>query len=318
MHYFRPRKAVRRIAETTWKYFAHHLRLTSYFFGKRDPDEESSLIGWNYFANQQPRVKDGGFRRVPATDHIALPREMRATVAVDDRGEPIDEAARDLMIKQNKEAEKAKRDVAKDYTTVYIPPRFAFRVIIFLTCMWVLGTVVVGLVISVPILLGRRFFKLFLPNDVHDGYSFIIGFYMLWACFIVGKAVDRLDKRRQRRGSDGPRADLRVLVLKRGLLWVAKISYMVTTLGIIIPALLSIVVDLYVIYPIRFVTEPGLVPRIRMIDSWALGLLYAKIALYVQEMQHGRQRPQQQQAPQLQPIFYGIQRVSKFVVRCFV
>jgi len=103
-------------------------------------------------------------------------------------------------------------------------------------------------------------------------------------CYLFARAIDRLDKRRQRRGH-AHRADLYILVVKRGLLWSAKIIYMMLSLGIVIPILLAIVIDLYVVFPVRFTLDPALTPRIRIVDAWALGLLYAKIAFHAHRIQ---------------------------------
>ncbi|KAJ3480691.1 hypothetical protein NLJ89_g12266 [Agrocybe chaxingu] len=168
---------------------------------------------------------------------------------------------------------------------VYIPPHFRWRVITFIVLLWIVGAVMVGFAVAMPIELGRSFFRLFTPKDVHDGYSLIVGFYLVWLCYLIARAVDRMDKRRQRRGIDGPRADLAVLVLKRGFLWMAKTLYMVFFLGIVIPILLAVVIDLYVVYPLRFEMDPDLVPTIRVVDSWALGLLYAKIGMHALRLQ---------------------------------
>jgi E3 ubiquitin-protein ligase MARCH6 len=293
MHYFRPRKALKKLTTALWKFLATRLRLTSYFFGGRHPVEECTPKHWklNLIRSNKMElgdtdsVRDGSFRRVPATDNIALPRDMRATAAVNEIGEPVDDAARELMTTQNAEAEKAKRIIKDDYVVVYIPPNFQYRVLFFIALLWVIGAMFLGVMFALPIQLGRSFFRLFTPHDVHDGYSFIVGFYLLWGCYIIGKAIDRLDKRRQRRGGDGPRADLRVLVVKRGLLWIAKISYMVFFLGVVIPTLISFVMDLYIVLPIRYAIDPDMTPRIRVVDTWALGLLYTKIALHANRMQ---------------------------------
>lgn len=292
MHYFRPKRTVKHVATTVWKFLAARLRLTSYFFGGRHTEEEFTPKNWqdnfvrgNVHVVGEEDIPDGSFRRVPATDNLALPRDMRATVAVTADGEPVDEEARELMAKQNAEAEKAKKNIKDDYMIVYMPPHFKYRVIIFITLLWIFGAVMLGLAVALPIQLGRSFFRLFTPRDVHDGYSLLIGFYLVWVCYLIARAVDRLDKRRQRRSGDGPRANLHVLVLKRGLLWVAKTVYMVFCLGIVIPILLAIVIDLYMILPIRFTLDPNMTPRIRVVDEWALGLLYAKIALHAHRIQ---------------------------------
>jgi len=308
MHYFRPKKVVKDVAASVWKFLATRLRLTSYFFGGRHPREEFSPKNWrDNFVREAVHVVDegdianGSFRRVPAVDNVALPRDMRATVSVNAEGEPVDDEAKELMELQNAEAEKAKRNVKVDFMIVYIPPHFRYRIICFIALLWMFGSVMLGLSVALPITLGRSFFRLFTARDIHDGYSFIVGFYLVWMCYIIGKAVDRLDKRRQRRSGDGPRANLHVLVLKRGLLWVAKTIYMAFFLGIIIPILLAVVIDLYIILPIRLEWDPAMTPRIRVVDAWALGLLYAKIAMYAHRieppnritrgLQHVSQRP---------------------------
>jgi E3 ubiquitin-protein ligase MARCH6 len=241
----------------------------------------------NTFGLRDPNnIQDGTFRRVPASDNVALPREMRATAEVNVNGEPVNETAAKLIQLQNAEAEKAKRNVKADYTIVYIPPHFRYRTMLFILIIWVAFAIFLAAAFSLPILLGRSFFKLFTARDIHDGYSFITGFYLLWACYLVGKAVDRMDKRRQRRGHDGPRAEFPIFFIKRCLLWLAKISYMLFFLGLIIPILISLVMDFYIVLPIRLAVNPTLQPRIRVVDTWALGLLYAKIAVQAHHFQH--------------------------------
>ncbi|KAF8159833.1 hypothetical protein B0H34DRAFT_704960 [Crassisporium funariophilum] len=292
MHYFRPKRVIKSVATTVWKFLATRLRLTSYFFGGRYPREECTPKNWrdNFVRGgvdvlDEGDAIDGTFRRVPATDNLALPRDMRATAAVTAEGEPVDEAAAALMALQNAEAEKAKRVVKDDYMIVYIPPHFRWRIIGFITLLWIFGAILLGFGVALPIQLGRSFFQLFTSREVHDGYSFILGFYLQWICYLIARAIDRLDKRRQRRGGDGPRGNLHILVVKRGLLWVAKTAYMVFFLGVVVPILLALVIDLYIILPIRFTLDPTLTPRIRIVDSWALGLLYAKIAFHAHRIQ---------------------------------
>ncbi|KAF7345383.1 RING-CH-type domain-containing protein [Mycena venus] len=304
-HYFRPRAGIKRVSKMLWKFLASRLRLSSYFFGGRYLNEEYTSKHWSslLFPSEDDyedpsNVKDGTFRRVPASDNISLPRDMRATAAVNENGVPIDAEARELIRMQNEEAVKAKRAPHEDYVVVYIPPHFRYRVFAFIAILWVLGAMFLGVVFALPIQLGRSFFGLFVPRPVHDGYSFIAGAYLLWACYLAGRAVDRLDKRRQRRGGDEPRADLRLLVVKRGLLWSAKIAYMVLFLGIIIPTLIALVVDLYIVLPIRLSLDPSLVPRIRIVDEWAMGLLYAKIMLHVNRAQPAN------------PITRGVQHIT--------
>lgn len=294
MHYFRPRKALTQIVVLVWKWLSRQLRLTSYMFGERHSSEELTPIyaSWKSFAmgafgSDAPEgIHDGTFRRVPASDNVALPREMRATAEVNAEGEPISEAAARLIQLQNMEAEKAKRNVNSDYVLVYIPPQFRYRIIAFIAALWTAFAIFIACVLSMPILLGRSFFKLFTSRDVHDGYSFITGFYLLWGCYIIGKAIDRMDKRRQRRGEDGPRPEFSLFFVKRSLLWLAKISYMVFFLGIVTPILIALMIEFYIVLPIRLAVKPDLRPHVRIVDTWALGLLYAKIGIQAHRLQN--------------------------------
>src|ERR1700722_719137 len=293
MHYLRPRKLLKKFSTLIWKYLAHELRLTSYFFGERHPSEEyaSSNRILNFFKpdgqaeSDSAGISDGSFRRVPNTDHVALPRDMRATAAVHENGEPFDEEAQKLIAAQNLEAEKAKRLVKDDYIVVYIPPHFRYRAMIFIFLLWIIGAVFVGFLVAFPIQLGRCFFKFFTSEQVHDGYSFIMGFYGFWGCYIIGKSIDRLDKRRQRRSEVGPRSQLALYVIKRALLWVPNAAYISLFLGVVIPILVAFVVDLYVVLPTRLAVNPHMIPRIRVVDMWALGIVYSNIIFHVYRLQ---------------------------------
>ncbi|KAI0630807.1 hypothetical protein C8Q77DRAFT_228608 [Trametes polyzona] len=287
MEYFRPRKALRRFGTFVWKYLSRQLRLSSYMFGGRHPVEEYTPQHWSWRSllyddssmqmDDAEAVHDGTFRRVPNSDNVALVKDAPPTVEVDEEGFPLDANGARLILAQNAEAEKAKRPVKDDYTVVYIPPHFRARVIAFLLSVWTIGSATLAAVLAAPILLGRGVFRLFLPYDVHDGYSFIVGFYLLWGCWLFGTALDRLDKRRQRHWLDGEHAGWSLYVLKRGLLWTAQASYMLLALGVVIPTLLGLVVELYIVQPIKHAANPLAEPRIRMVDMWALGLLYCKI-----------------------------------------
>ncbi|KAH8832844.1 hypothetical protein DL96DRAFT_1667326 [Flagelloscypha sp. PMI_526] len=290
MHYFRPKTTIKALTTVLWKFLARKLRLTSYYFGERRREEEYTPKTWDQFFSLEDElpgpsdVRDGRFRRVPATDNLALPKDLRATAAVLENGDPEDNYAAGLIKKQNDEAIKAKRQIDQDYTIVYLPPRFAQRIMAFIAIMWIIGSILLGICIALPIQLGRSFFATLVSYPVHDGYSLIAGFYLLWGCYIVATAIEKLDKRRQRKRSvsvTGDRADLRFLVLKRGLIWIMKASYFLLTLGVIIPTLLGIVMDFYLVLPLRMKLDPNFVPTIRVVDAWALGLLYAKIGIQI-------------------------------------
>ena len=230
-------------------------------------------------------MRTGTFRRVPNSDNIALVKGQPATVEITEDGDPVNDKEKRLMQLQDAEAEKNKRNIKDDYTIAYIPPHFRWRAIAFVAAIWIICSAVMASSLAVPILLGRCFFNLFLPYEVHDGYSFVAGFYLLWSCWLVTTAIERMDRHRQRRGGGQERADLALYFLKRSLLWSAQAAYMAICLGVIIPTLIAIVMELYVILPIRHEFHPDAQPRIRIVDMWALGLLYTKVLLRVQRVQ---------------------------------
>jgi E3 ubiquitin-protein ligase MARCH6 len=263
-------------------------------FGGRYPAEEtppkpSSLARILWRMETKP-----SWRRVPANDNVAIIRNMRATAEVDEHGKPLDEKEQAAMNAQNAEAERNRRNSDEDYTVVYIPPHFRHRIALFIFAIWVVCCIGIAGLIAMPTLLGRRFFVLFTTREIHDGYSFIVGFHLLWACWLIGRAVDRMDRRRQRKES-GPRAWWPLFLAKRTFLWVAKALYMAFFLVVVIPTLIALVVEVYLILPMRSINDPSLAIRIRLVDMWVLGLFYTKIILRLpgfeapHKMNHGIQ-----------------------------
>ncbi|CCM02594.1 uncharacterized protein FIBRA_04697 [Fibroporia radiculosa] len=296
MQYFRPKKALRQFGVRVWKYLAAQLRLTSYMFGGRHLAEECTPKHWSWKTllgkqavamDDVEAVHDGAFRRVPNSDNVALVKDSPATAEVDQEGKPLNDEQAKLIAAQNSEADKAKRSIKDDYVIVYLPPRLKYRIAAFIVAIWVIGSVMFAAALGAPIMLGRKFFELFVQHEVHDGYSFIAGFYLLWACLLVGHSIDRMDKRRQRRGGDEPRAEWPLYLAKRCFLWIAQMAYLTLLLGFVIPTLVALVMEFYVVRPVRQIFDPPDDFRIRIVDMWAFGLLYCKIMIRCLRMQPG-------------------------------
>ena len=302
IHYFRPRTAARQIGIVAWKWYSRGLRVSSYMFGERYPAEEVALRGLvrllfkNATATDVQRLeRDGGWRRVPANDNVAIVRGMRATVEVTEGGQPVNEAEARLLKLWNDEAERHKRNVDEDYTVMYIPPYHGYRIVIFIVSVWNVCCVAIAAMLAGPILLGRRFFLLFTAREVHDGYSFVIDFHLLWGCWLVAQAVERLDRHRQCR-EGGSRAWWPLFLAKRTSLWLAQISYMAFFLVFVIPTLIALVMEMYVFLPLKFAYNPRVAVKVGLVDIWVLGLFYTKIILRLpgfevpQRMNEGIQR----------------------------
>lgn len=285
IHYFRPRTVARQIGTALWKWLSRKLRVSSYMFGERRPTEELAYEGLSSFRSKRARGSsiqeppmEGGWRRVPANDNVAIVRGMRATVEVTEDGKPINDAEARLLKLQNAEAERHKRNVDEDYTIVYIPPYFKYRILIFILAVWSVCCIAIAATLAGPVLLGRRFFLLFTTREVHDGYSFLIGFHLLWGCWLVAQAVERLDRHRQRR-EHGPRAWWPLYLTKRSSLWLVQASYMAFFLVFVIPTLIALVMEVYVLLPVKLTYDPRTVVRVKLVEMWVLGLFYTKIIL---------------------------------------
>ena len=285
IHYFRPRTVARQIGTVLWKWLSRELRVSSYMFGERHLAEEVGSKGLFSFRSRHAggsgtheAPREGGWRRVPANDNVAIVRGMRATVEVAEDGTPINDAEARLLKLQNAEAERHKRNVDEDYTVVYIPPYFKYRILAFILAVWTVCCVAIAAMLAGPVLLGRRFFLLFTPREVHDGYSFLIGFHLLWGCWLVAQAVERLDRHRQRR-EHGSRAWWPLFLTKRSSLWLAQASYMAFFLVFVIPTLIALVMEVYVLLPVKLIYDPRMVVRVKLVETWVLGLFYTKIIL---------------------------------------
>jgi len=261
-------------------------------FGGRHHNEEYTPDHWSWRTvfsslDDEPLdmevVRDGGFRRAPAGDNIAFLRDKPALVMVDEHGMALDEGGRATMWAQNAEAHQAGRNSQDDYTVVYVPPHFRRRIILFILLFWLSGSIATISSVVFPILLGRAVFGLCTPRQMHDGYSLVVGFYLLWWSWLVGTLVIRIRIRRQRHeGSRRIRASWLLFLFKRVFVYFTKVAWLTLWLGIVLPTLVSIAVDLYLVIPLRFFLNPSFTPTIHVFESWAAGLIISKIIIRTQ------------------------------------
>lgn len=302
LRYFKPRRTGRRVIRVCWRYLSKTLRLSAYMFGGKFPEEEMS---YPYWVSREDGKFEGSYRRVPNRDGIALVRNRPTLVEIDDQGVPTTEQGLEVLALQNAECIKAKREVLKDYVTIYVPPNFRLRIIAFVCGISLLGILALTICIGIPVPLGRHVFSFFTSEEVHDGYSFIVGCSLIWSCFSIGKAVNDCINRRlidinapttdAEEKSDierrlAPRASWALFMLKQGIRWVGQAAWLGFWLGFVIPILLSVVFDFYLVFPIRSLSDPGFQMKIDIPMAWLSGLLYAMIGLKSAKRQPGPRR----------------------------
>ncbi|CAG8627006.1 5045_t:CDS:10 [Rhizophagus irregularis] len=248
----KPKRLFRKLFENWWKVTSRVLRLTSFMFGGRHYDEEGT---------------DGGLVRAPSYDGITVVPGRRMLIPVNEDG----------TLKNPGEVPVGQDDQL-NYTVVYIPPNFKARVIIFLFLMWFCGSLFCCSVTVLPLLTGRYIFKSILHHQraVHDLYTFTVGLYVLWAHYVAIEWItNKIQAIAERQDRNIDWAMVRQKMLQ-GIIVVAKILYLVIFFGMVIPFLLSLVIELYIILPWKKPTTD--IPVISFLQDWALGIVYMKIA----------------------------------------
>lgn len=138
------------IIKAAWKWWfnitARTLRLSSFLFGNRVPDEEGSIpLTWILKLKRRPAIEEisseefvanGSFLRVPATDTIPLHRRKLMLIPVTEDNRRLDGMD---------ETDEQRNDL--DFRVVYVPPHFSTRITILFVWMW-LFSVMLGLSVT--------------------------------------------------------------------------------------------------------------------------------------------------------------------------
>lgn len=155
MSYIVPREFSKKNVITWWHIVSRQLRLSSFMFGGRYPEEEGHYIHstWlSWLLGRQRRHNDVDFRRdgrlvrVPAYDNVPLivPRR-RMIIPVDAVTlQPLD----DTELRLGHPAVVNHED--QDTTVVYIPPYFKLRIAVFLFLIWMTGSILLCSISVVP------------------------------------------------------------------------------------------------------------------------------------------------------------------------
>ncbi|KAF9913002.1 hypothetical protein EC991_005870 [Linnemannia zychae] len=228
-------------------------------------------------------VRDGCWYRVPNTDRILQLKDRRVLVPVDENGNALDpnedlpgvvDPLMDNLLR-NRDDPSPLVDPKEGTVIVYGPPNFKRRLIAFIILLWTSVMTFLVLSIITPMILGRAIFSLKSARPIHDVYSFVVGIYFLSG---VWYAVNWTWSKVHMLYTRGTRPiDSRAVF---SALWatsklVAKLTYFVLTFGILMPFTLGLMVELFVVLPLRNAIDED-ANVIFMVD-WAVGLIYMKI-----------------------------------------
>lgn len=193
MGYIVPREFSKKNVVTWWHIVSRQLRLSSFMFGGRYPEEEGVYVYTSWYAwllslrpsstaaNDETSSppppppplydnfhKDGGLARVPTQDNvpIVIPKR-RMIVPVDSVTlQPLNEAERLL----GHPAAGSDDDKTKNTTIVYIPPYFKLRIATFLFLIWTTGSILVCSMSVVPCKLIIMLGSLYMQADEETSY----------------------------------------------------------------------------------------------------------------------------------------------------
>ncbi|KAI9490702.1 hypothetical protein BDB00DRAFT_836412 [Zychaea mexicana] len=297
--HIKPRDFCKKVMSDWWRAASRHLRLTSFMFNGRYPEEEGSHVRKTFTAwllrrkapintdvvyadvainnnNGNASVifkRDGTLARVPKHDSVPVPDNRRMIVPVDPINlEPINENERRL----GHPAAVESGDLENNTTIIYIPPNFRLRVASFVFLLWVSGSVLTCSLTVAPLLLGRHVFEKYLAGtQVHDMYAFIVGAYimMLLSTFInwIGQKYDVLAR------SHGD-VDISATVgyIKQNMKKFLKGTYLAATFGFTVPLLLGILADVYIFMPIRYSSSNDALV-IHVSEDWSFGVVFMGI-----------------------------------------
>ena len=273
--YFKPHQKIKLVWARWFRIVARHLRLSSFLMGDRIAGQEGHLQGQtSFFArllhpdldpSDPDFVKDGDFRRVPNTDSLPMRKDQPMIMAVTE---------------DNKLIAKDELDETADdpnYTVVYAPPNFRFRLYLFLVAMWAFAALFSISVTVLPLIFGRKIFRAVTPRSaVHDLFAYLYGIYSfgfaIWSLAAVNKVVNFIRRPRTTDASSRFAWNINAAVVLTG-----KWIYLISTMSVLIPTLLGLCLEMYVIVPMGIWYRPDYVPTVHLIHDWIVGLIYVKI-----------------------------------------
>jgi len=262
-------------------------RLSSFMLEKRVPEEEKGVPFWKK-AEEEPGLNDmpvdGRYYRVPATEHTLILDGQPEHIETDADGVALNELDRNVVELQIAAARKFGRDPAADYKVIFYPSHFKLRLAAFFICLWSASAAVVWVAGVLPIRIGRlALARLFGLRDVHDAYSWLVGLYTIWAIQMARYIVSRerrrwkkyLSTRRRRR------FPIKLFVHHTTGMFARLIVAAVSIFGVL-PLLLGLVFEVYLVIPLKYTLRPGVPVTIRFWDCWAAGMLWGSILVQAQ------------------------------------
>lgn len=278
---------------------ARFLRLSNFFFGETERwrDEEGYHVGRTWLdvltgkkgdvehpitSEEQLSdkkegvyfVRDGRYVRAPASDQVRIPKGSRVFLEVTEDNKRLDRGA-----DQDNDLHSRNSDM---FAKVYIPPNFRTRIASFILLIWVFAaTSGVGITI-IPLVIGRKLMSSYFPESVplNDIYAFCTGlcifggavYAVVYGRSLMHKARDYLHPYMQ-----SPREAC--LECANVVLNGCRLAYITAAFGVLLPSLLALIMELYVLVPLHTYFGGTHSHVIHFVQDWTLGVLYVQMAV---------------------------------------
>ena len=265
---FRPTKAWNTVFAWWFRRCGSWLRLSNFLFGTKKPEEQGRHIcrTWrDYFRGERGDVENpvlsaspqifeeqedlrayflwnGNYVRAPGSDSVKPPKGHPAFLYVDQHNKRLD----------SQEDRKKGCHGSEDpkWTMIYIPPHFRFRLAALLVTVWLFLAIAGCSVTVLPLVLGRFIVGTFIKNveGMSDIYAFSIGVTLLPLPIYIYNHRQLLQTQMRSMQSASLKA-LSAHNFVSAANHTASLLYFYTTLLIIFPLLLSLIVQTYILIP---------------------------------------------------------------------
>ncbi|RAH50064.1 E3 ubiquitin-protein ligase SSM4 [Aspergillus brunneoviolaceus CBS 621.78] len=278
---------------------ARFLRLTNFFFGDRQPDEEGRHVGrswWALFSAAEPNaenstasgtqaadtdekfdsasiVRDGRFVRAPASDQVRIPKGNKVFVEVTENNERLDGVP---------DTDQGLHGRANEmFTKVYVPPNFRTRIAAFILLIWVFAAATgVGITV-LPLIIGRKIMNSSFPHrPMNDIYAFSTGLSIVGTAAYIGfYSRTFFDMAKERLGVYLQSPQQVFLGIKNALHDVIRLLYVFIAFAVVLPSAFALIMELYILVPVHTYLGGPEAHVIHFIQDWTLGVLYVQMAV---------------------------------------
>lgn len=307
VQFFKPSKGLYNLFNWWFRNCGRALRLTNFLFGEKREEEEArhvcrtwtDLLNGNNGDVQNPvteesqpplgqdgdiearSLRDGRYVRAPGSDQVRIPKGAYTFLEVDEQNNRVDGQP-----DSDDGLHGRKNDM---FTKVYVPPYFRLRISAFILLIWLFAAATGISMTLVPLVFGRFVFAKLAPNHLrmNDIYAFSIGVYILGGALYGILHYHHIAK--YVRDTVTPHTTTIGSFLRRSAslsLRLLGLLYTYTAFGILLPALLSLLMEFYFIIPLHtyfstsFTSFDAIQSErhvIHLIQDWTLGVLYLKM-----------------------------------------